>query len=70
VELATQHAIQVRTMHAPPLHHQPAFAHVEHGGLAVTDALSQRALALPMANHLPDDAYERIQILLQDALSQ
>lgn len=67
LELAPRHAIEVRTMHAPVLHHQPAFAGAEHGPLPVTESLATRALALPMANRLPEDAYERIPALLRDA---
>ena len=67
LELAPAHAIEVRTMHAPVLHHQPAFAGAERGPLAVTESLAERALALPMANRLPEDAYERIPALLREA---
>jgi dTDP-4-amino-4,6-dideoxygalactose transaminase len=67
LELAPQHAIEIRTMHAPVLHLQPAFAGAEHGPLPVTESLGERALALPMANQLPEDAYERIPALLRAA---
>jgi dTDP-4-amino-4,6-dideoxygalactose transaminase len=67
LELAPQHAIEIRTMHAPVLHTQPAFAGAEHGPLPVTESLGERALALPMANQLPEDAYERIPALLRAA---
>jgi dTDP-4-amino-4,6-dideoxygalactose transaminase len=67
LELAPLHAIEVRTMHSPVLHLQPAFAGAEHGPLPVTESLGERALALPMANQLPEDAYERIPALLRAA---
>jgi dTDP-4-amino-4,6-dideoxygalactose transaminase len=67
LELAPQHAIEIRTMHAPVLHLQPAFAGAEHRPLPVTESLGERALALPMANQLPEDAYERIPALLRAA---
>jgi dTDP-4-amino-4,6-dideoxygalactose transaminase len=67
VQLAPEHAIEIRTMHAPVLHLQQAFAHAERGPLPVTESLGERALALPMANQLPEDAYERIPALLRAA---
>ncbi len=60
VELAPEHGVEVRTMHDPPLHHHPAFAERRHGELPVTEDLASRALALPMANDLSDDAIARI----------
>lgn len=69
VALAPAHAIELRTMHEPPLHRQPAFAAADRGPLSVTDALCARSLALPMANRMPEDAFERIPALLEAALS-
>jgi dTDP-4-amino-4,6-dideoxygalactose transaminase len=69
LELAPEHAIEVRTMHEPVLHRQPAFREFAHGPLPVTEALAERALALPMANLLADDAFERIPALLRAATS-
>lgn len=68
VELAPAHGIEVRTMHAPVLHHQPAYARHAHDRLSVTEELGERALALPMANELPEDAFERIPAFLGAAL--
>lgn len=67
VELAPGHAIEIRTMHAPALHNQPAHSRHARGRLRVTEALAERALALPMANQLPEDAFERIPALLESA---
>jgi dTDP-4-amino-4,6-dideoxygalactose transaminase len=67
VELAAGHGIEVRTMHAPALHRQPAFSRHARGALPVTDFLAERALALPMANTLPEHAFERIPALLRAA---
>jgi dTDP-4-amino-4,6-dideoxygalactose transaminase len=57
-------------MHAPALHRQPAFSRHARGPLPVTNFLAERALALPMANNLPDDAFERIPALLEAAASE
>jgi dTDP-4-amino-4,6-dideoxygalactose transaminase len=70
LELAPKHGIEIRTMHDPALHRQPAFAGFAHGHLEVTDSLAERALALPMANELPEDAFERIPALLEAAVSE
>jgi dTDP-4-amino-4,6-dideoxygalactose transaminase len=67
VDLAPSHGIQVRTMHDPALHTHPAFAGARRGPLPVTEAAAARALALPMANELDDDAVERIAGLLHAA---
>ena len=63
VELAAEHGVEVRTMHDPPLHVHPAFADRRRDDLAVTEDLASRALALPMANDLGDDAVARIAAL-------
>jgi dTDP-4-amino-4,6-dideoxygalactose transaminase len=68
LELAPKHGIEIRTMHDPALHHQPAFSDHAHGPLPVSDFLAERALALPMANELPEDAFERIPALLEAAI--
>ena len=67
LELAPTWGIEIRTMHDPPLHRQPAYARCEHDGLPVTEALAERALALPMANALSGDAYDRIPAFLAAA---
>jgi dTDP-4-amino-4,6-dideoxygalactose transaminase len=67
VALAPAHGIQVRTMHDPALHRHPAFAGAAGVPLSVTDAASERALALPMANELDDDAVARIAGLVHAA---
>lgn len=69
VDLAPAHGIQVRTMHDPPLHRHPAFAGKRNHGLAITDLVAERALALPMANDLGEDAVERIAALAAAALT-
>jgi dTDP-4-amino-4,6-dideoxygalactose transaminase len=54
-------AVEVRTLHDPPLHRHPAFAAARRfGPLPVTDKLAARSLSLPLANTLPDGAIERI----------
>lgn len=68
VELARVHGIEIRTMHEPALHGQPAFAGWAIDPLPVTNFLAERALALPMANELPEDAFERIPALLRAAM--
>jgi dTDP-4-amino-4,6-dideoxygalactose transaminase len=53
--------VDARTLHDPPLHQHPAFAHAERvASLEITEALAGRSLSLPLANHLSDDAVERI----------
>jgi dTDP-4-amino-4,6-dideoxygalactose transaminase len=68
VELAPEHAIEVRTMHDPPLHRHPAFAAHRRCALPVTDALAARALSLPMANSLGWEALERVADLVLAAV--
>jgi len=61
LQAAAAHAVEVRTLHDPPLHRHPAFAVASRWGtLAVTDSLAARSLSLPLANALPDGAVERI----------
>jgi dTDP-4-amino-4,6-dideoxygalactose transaminase len=67
LELAPVHGIEVRTMHDPALHTHPAFAHAGRDALTVTEAAAARALALPMANALDDDAIARIAALVHAA---
>jgi dTDP-4-amino-4,6-dideoxygalactose transaminase len=67
VELSTRHGVEVRTMHDPPLHGHPAFAGRRHVDLTVTERIAERALGLPMANHLSQQAIERIAALVADA---
>jgi dTDP-4-amino-4,6-dideoxygalactose transaminase len=57
----------VRTMHDPALHTHPAFASCRRESLPVTDAAAARALALPMANQLDDEAIARIAGLVHAA---
>jgi dTDP-4-amino-4,6-dideoxygalactose transaminase len=58
---AQERAVEVRTLHDPPLHRHPAFARARRfGTLAVTDDLAARSLSLPLANTLPADAVEHI----------
>ena len=54
-------AVEMRTLHDPALHRQPAFAAApRHGELAVTDDLAARSLSLPLANTLTDAELDRI----------
>jgi len=69
LRLAPLHGIEIRTMHDPALHRQPAFSDHARGPLPASEWLAERALALPMANELPGDAFERIPALLEAALS-
>jgi len=68
VALAPSHGVEVRTMHDPALHTHPAFAHYRREPLPVTEAAAERALALPMANELDDDAIAAISGLVLAAL--
>ena len=65
--LAPEHGVEVRTMHDPALHTHPAYANCRRMPLPVTEAASARALALPMANELSDDAIARIAGLVHAA---
>jgi dTDP-4-amino-4,6-dideoxygalactose transaminase len=67
VALAPAHGVQVRTMHDPALHTHPAFADCRREPLPVTEAAAARALALPMANTLGDEAVARIAALVHAA---
>jgi dTDP-4-amino-4,6-dideoxygalactose transaminase len=67
VTLAPSHGIEVRTMHDPALHTHPAFTDAPRDPLPVTEAAAARALALPMANTLDDDAVARIAGLVHAA---
>lgn len=67
VALAPEHGVEVRTMHEPALHTQPAFRHARREPLPVTEAAAARALALPMANTLSDADIERIAGLVHAA---
>jgi dTDP-4-amino-4,6-dideoxygalactose transaminase len=64
VALAPSHGIEVRTMHDPALHTHPAFADTRRAPLPLTEIAAARALALPMANELGDDAVARIAALV------
>jgi dTDP-4-amino-4,6-dideoxygalactose transaminase len=64
VALAPSHGIEVRTMHDPALHTHPAFADARRAALPLTEVAAARALALPMANELNDDAVGRIAALV------
>lgn len=68
IELAPGHGIEVRTMHEPPLHRHAAFAACSHDGLQVTNRLSERAVALPMANSLSRSDIDRIAALVRAAV--
>jgi dTDP-4-amino-4,6-dideoxygalactose transaminase len=68
VALAPSHGVEVRTMHDPALHTHPAFAHCRREPLPVTEVAAARALALPMANELDDDAVAAIAGLVRAAL--
>ena len=68
VERSARHGVEVRTMHDPPLHRHPAFAGRRRVALAVTDDLAARAIGLPMANHLAEDAIRRIGAFVADAV--
>jgi dTDP-4-amino-4,6-dideoxygalactose transaminase len=58
---APELAVEVRTLHDPPLHRHGAFATApRHGALAVTEDLAARSLSLPLANTLTGAAIERI----------
>ena len=65
--LAPEHGVEVRTMHDPALHTHPAYANCRRMPLPVTEAASARALALPMANELSDEAIARIAGLVHAA---
>jgi dTDP-4-amino-4,6-dideoxygalactose transaminase len=67
VALAPAHGVEVRTMHDPALHTHPAFAGCRRESLPVTEAAAARALALPMANRLDDEAISRIAGLVHAA---
>jgi dTDP-4-amino-4,6-dideoxygalactose transaminase len=67
LELAAHRGIEVRGLHDPPLHRQPAFARYTMSELPVTEALAETGLALPMSNRLPGDAFERLPALLAAA---
>jgi dTDP-4-amino-4,6-dideoxygalactose transaminase len=67
VALAPAHGVEVRTMHDPALHTHPAFAGCRREALPVTEAAAARALALPMANQLDDEAVSRIAGLVHAA---
>lgn len=64
VALAPTHGVEVRTMHDPAVHTHPAFAEARRAPLPLTDVAAARALALPMANELDDDAVARIAALV------
>jgi dTDP-4-amino-4,6-dideoxygalactose transaminase len=64
VALAPSHGVEVRTMHDPAVHTHPAFAGARRAPLPVTEVAAARALALPMANELDDDAIARIAALV------
>jgi len=58
---AVELGVEMRTLHDPALHRQPAFAAAaRHGDLAVTDDLAGRSLSLPLANSLTDPELDRI----------
>jgi dTDP-4-amino-4,6-dideoxygalactose transaminase len=58
---AAELAVEVRTLHDPPLHRHPAYADARRfGSLAVTEALAARSLSLPIANDLTEAEIERI----------
>jgi dTDP-4-amino-4,6-dideoxygalactose transaminase len=53
--------VDARTLHDPPLHRHEAFASAERAAsLDVTEALAERSISLPLANHLADDEVDRI----------
>ncbi|RKQ92898.1 dTDP-4-amino-4,6-dideoxygalactose transaminase [Solirubrobacter pauli] len=52
--------VETRTLWDPPLHRHAAWSHAEHGGLAVTEHLAARSLALPMAADLTEAEIARI----------
>jgi dTDP-4-amino-4,6-dideoxygalactose transaminase len=54
-------SVDARTLHDPPLHLHRAFASAERSAsLAITEAVAERALSLPLANHLSDEQVDRI----------
>lgn len=58
---AREAGVQARSYFDPPLHRQPAYARwAPQHALPVTDDLASRAVSLPMANDLGDDAAARI----------
>ena len=68
VAAAPAAGIEVRTLHDPPLHRHPAFAHrASAGSLPVTDDIAARSISLPMANGLTRTDGERIAALVLDA---
>jgi dTDP-4-amino-4,6-dideoxygalactose transaminase len=61
LDAARELDVEVRTLHAPPLHRHPAFAAApRHGTLDVTDDLAARSLSLPLANDMSDFAVARV----------
>ena len=64
VELAEPHAVQLRTLHDPPLHRHPAYARHPRRDLTVTEDIAARSVAMPMANDLADDEIARIATLV------
>jgi dTDP-4-amino-4,6-dideoxygalactose transaminase len=48
--------------YVPPLHLQPAFAHLGHrrGDFPITEAAADEVLALPLGPHLDDEHYAHV----------
>src|SRR4051812_18596157 len=61
LQAAEQLNVELRALHAPPLHRHPAFLDSPAwGALEVTDHLAARSLSLPLANDLTEDELARI----------
>jgi len=53
--------VDARTLHDPPLHRHPAFAHADRGAsMVATTAIAARSISLPLANRLHDAEVSRI----------
>ncbi|MGA7987264.1 MAG: DegT/DnrJ/EryC1/StrS family aminotransferase [Candidatus Dormiibacterota bacterium] len=61
--------VQCRTYYNPPVHEQPAFASFAAGtSLSATADMSARIVSLPMADHLPEEAIDRIANIAESLL--
>lgn len=67
--MAGERSVGVTAYYDRPAHRHPAYADSPvHGALEVTQDLSSRALALPMANDLSTDEMERVVRVVVDAV--
>jgi dTDP-4-amino-4,6-dideoxygalactose transaminase len=66
VEVLASQGIQLGIHYFPPTHLHPAFLHVSHGRLEVTESFSQEVVSLPMYPELSDDSVKRICEVIND----